>query len=301
MKEVSLFMTSQWKKAALLLTLGAALQGCGGGQSDAMCLENQGYVLPSNDPNRVTCPATDYRLTVPATCESGGCGVILDVHGGTMTGAIQDAATKLSQLGKDAVSFGATTPYIVIQPSARGNIWSEGGADDQAIFDFLQSVVNVFNADTSRIHMGGFSQGASMTWRFACKFPETFASFAPTSGTNPTNPGTIPCDVPQHPILYVNGKNDPLAFYANEAPPLLTTVRATIGESNLEETIIQEGRSHTWRRLIGNGYWFEHIAHSSIGLVGGHCMPGGGGAFGCPGSFNYGEAALEFYIEHRKP
>ena len=113
--------------------------------------------------------------------------------------------------------------------------------------------MNVFDADTKRIHIGGFSQVSEMTWRFLCNFwckdTDTFASAAPTSETSIPNKGKIPCDLPRTPVLQVNGFTDPLAVYADEAKPLLATVRQTIGDNNLEERVIQEGSMHR-RRLL---------------------------------------------------
>lgn len=289
--------------ATLSATIGiASLTGCGASdKTDVACLENQQFPVTTYDAAEVSCPSNVYQLTVPDSCENGGCGVILDIHGGTMDAALEDAGTRLSTLGKDAVAFGATTPYIVIQPTKPSGIWSESGADDQNVFDFLQSVVNVFNADTSRLHMGGFSQGSSMTWRFICQHTDTFASFAPIAGVNPNDQGNIGCDLPRKPILFVNGLYDPLAIYANEATPVLATVRETIGAADLEEMTLEEGDKHSHISLTGAGYVFEHIAHESVGLVGGHCIPGGSSVLGCSGSFAYGESALKFYINHPKP
>lgn len=288
-------------KLSIALSL-ILLSGCGASnKSDVACLENQNFPATTYDATEVTCPSNAYQLTVPETCENGGCGVILDVHGGTMDARLEDAGTKLSELGKVAQSFGATTPYIVVQPTKPSGIWSESGADDQNVFDFVQSVVNVFNADTNRLHMGGFSQGSSMTWRFICNHTDTFASFAPIAGVNPNNQGNIACEFPRKPILFVNGLLDPLAVYANEATPLLATVREAIGAQNLEEVTLEEGERHTHISLSGDGYLFEHISHESSGLVAGHCIPGGTSVLGCSGSFAYGEEALKFYIENPKP
>ncbi|MGC1510728.1 CE1 family esterase [Ketobacter sp.] len=289
--------------AAALATLSVTFWGCGAADEgvDAGCLEKMDFPAAAYDWVKVNCPANSYRLTVPETCESGGCGVILDVHGGSMNAGSENAGTNLSELGTNAVSFGASTPYIVVQPSAPDTVWAESGANDKSVYGFLESVVNVFNADTDRVHMGGFSQGSSMTWRFMCKYPDTFASLAPIAGINPNNQGTLACEFPQIPILYVNGKSDPLAVYANEAVPLLATVREAIGAENLEEIVLDEGEKHQRIRLSGDGYLLEHISHTSNGIVGGHCLPGGSGLLGCSGSFNYGEEALKFYIAHPKP
>lgn len=275
---------------------GAVLTGCGG----------SGPCLTDINPSAMfrtefQCPENNFTLTVPDGCEGGGCGVIVDVHGGTMSANTENQGTRLAELGSDAQSYGATTPYIVIQPSSTVGAWSELGADDPSVFDFLQETITKFNADRKRVHMGGFSQGASMTWRFVCDYGDTFASFAPIAGVDPLDQGNIDCPYPKTPILYTNGTSDPLAIYANEAEPLIATVRETIGSSNLEEVTLEEGAKHTHFRLTGNGYFFEHFKHSSAGVVGGHCFPGGGGWLGCSGSFNYGEEALKFYIAHPKP
>src|SRR4051812_41707677 len=86
-----------------------------------------------------TCNGIAFEVEVPAGCEHGGCGVILDVHGLTMSAAMEDANTELR-------SRGAAAGYIVIQPSANPAppqaSWS---ADDEPrVYDFLTRAIAVY-------------------------------------------------------------------------------------------------------------------------------------------------------------
>jgi hypothetical protein len=57
------------------------------------------------------CDGVHYDVEVSPACASGGCGLILDVHGLTMNGPQEDASSQLSALG-------AARGYVVVQPTA---------------------------------------------------------------------------------------------------------------------------------------------------------------------------------------
>ncbi len=169
----------------------------------------------------VSCGGLRFDLSVPDTCQAG-CGVILDVHGFSMSGAMQENNTGLQELAGSA-------GYIVIQPNATPfpplSAWSED--DDARVFDFLMQVVDRYAADRNRLHMTGFSMGGFMTWRFACKHADILASVAPVAAcASSGSDGLSGCafegeDVPseQIPILYMHGEfDDNLVDYACAEP-----------------------------------------------------------------------------------
>ena len=67
-------------------------------------------------------------------------------------------------------NFGEEFGYIVINPTAKrtlyGRSWSYTGEDDELVLSVLKRVRKVFKVMEERVHITGFSQGASMTWRF---------------------------------------------------------------------------------------------------------------------------------------
>src|SRR5689334_13901444 len=57
------------------------------------------------------CNGITFDIEVPVACMSGGCGLILDVHGLTMSGPMEEANSELRVRGGAA-------GFVVIQPSA---------------------------------------------------------------------------------------------------------------------------------------------------------------------------------------
>src|ERR1041385_8295746 len=66
---------------------------------------------PSAGHHVYACNGIDFDVEVPAACTNGGCGIILDVHGLTMSAGMEDANTELRSRGRAA-------GYVVVQPSA---------------------------------------------------------------------------------------------------------------------------------------------------------------------------------------
>jgi len=248
----------------------------------------------------IQCEIHSFTLSIPKTCEQGGCGLIMDVHGWTMDADYQEQGTGLAALGRNAMGRGAATPYIVVQPSSANASWDGGisnegeAGDDVIIYNFMQEVIASYNVDIKRIHFGGFSQGAAMTYRFLCNFNEDIASFAPIAGSG------IGCAPPLIPVLNIHGIEDTLVSFAGSTSTRDIYID-TIGENNLDHTIIDDGDTYTHHRYSGSEYLWEFIEHTSTGgIVAGHCMPGGSGIFGCDAGFTTGEKIIDFYIAHPK-
>lgn len=254
------------------------------------------------------CDGLKYDVTVPAACVKGGCGLILDVHGATMSGKMEDNNTGLRALG-DKHGF------IVVQPNANpsppSSSWNPA-ADDAKVFAFLESALTSYAVDRARVHMTGFSQGGMMTSRFLCKHADIFASVAPAAGTGCTFKGS---DVPSRevPVLYIHGETDALVSYS-----LGTAQRdAAVAAWKLgPETTVSSDGSHNWtRRTSASGTVYEFISHryeASSFVLKGHCYPGSkdlkGGepgqvfGFACEGAsaFVWGDQVMKFFRDHPK-
>jgi hypothetical protein len=279
-----------------------------------------------------SCDTTTHMVTVPEICTRLSCGVIVDVHGGSMSADMEDKNTNLRALG-------ARYGYLVVQPNALPNPLLLGervfvaGADDDRVMHILNDVVTAFHADTSRIHMMGFSEGGFMTWRWICAHSDLLASAAPAAAGYgctvlpiteeigcrfaETDAGT---EAPARhmPILYMQGVNDKLMnpdctfswLESNVYPTLMLDQGTKIaGDATYERT----------RFLDPGGVSFELIRHqystdaSFFGVaVGGHCYPGSTDltatlpgqlmGFGCKDtcSFTWSEEAIRFFIAHPK-
>lgn len=93
-----------------------------------------------------------------------------------------------------------------------------GGSDverigpDDVLFlrDAIADIRARFNVDADRIFMTGFSNGASMTFRFALEAPEIVAAIACLSGHYRLGDATIREPVP---LIYFFGEQDPLSHF----------------------------------------------------------------------------------------
>ena len=117
------------------------------------------YTCSAGDPEDKKA-SIGYTVSTPAGCApAGGCGVVMDVHGFTMTAAQQEQSDNFQILGNSA-------GYIVIQPTAPED--SNGRHDwfplihHEQLLLFLRYAVASFKADRSRVHIMGYSQVSGM-------------------------------------------------------------------------------------------------------------------------------------------
>jgi polyhydroxybutyrate depolymerase len=260
-----------------------------------------------------TCGAFDYDVSIPEACLEQPCGLIMDVHGYTMSGAMQDANTNLRALGSER-------GYIVIQPNANpappASSWTPV-IDDSALMAFMQRVADAFHVDPDRLHFTGFSQGGFMSWRVVCAYADVLASVAPAAAcgsdltiancqfTQDEQP-SVPVD-----ILYMHGTDDVLVPYPC-APVRRDEVVAAYGLG--PEEVLVDGNGYLWTRHTGaDGTVLEFITHeynaANTFVLGGHCYPGSDDpgdatgqlfSFACvdPTDLHWGTAVIDFFDAH---
>lgn len=250
------------------------------------------------------CNGIRFETHVPAACLSGPCGLIFDLAGWGMNGDQVDAHTNMRALGE-------TYGYIVVQPSS--GYYPQG---DVNVHDFMLRVMAAWHTDPVRVHVTGFSLGACQTWRFICQYADLIASVAPLScGLVPSDP---PCDVSGRQSCPFEGADMPVrqlhvlfAFGLNDNMGDFTCAERMrdkiIDVWNMQETeIVSQDADHTWTRyesLEGTVFEFiEHAYQASSAMLGGHCYPGSDGNYGCvgPNAFVWGEAAMQFFVEHQR-
>lgn len=137
-----------------------------------------------------------YNVSVPDRCLDFACGLIVDVHGFTMSGDIQERNTGIAAIGR-------AEGYIVVQPNAPGAPPSWNSSHYSSVAAFAQQAIDVWRVDARRVHITGFSQGGAMTWWMRCNRPDLFASAAPTAMS-----GSGCSDGSNMPTLYIQGNND---------------------------------------------------------------------------------------------
>jgi pimeloyl-ACP methyl ester carboxylesterase len=228
-------------------------------------------------------------------CAAGGCGVILDVHGFTMSGDLMDEHSRMRALAPPL-------DYVVIQPTAPGvpSSWGTGEHDD-VVYDFLLATIDRFAIDPHRIHMMGFSQGGMMTYRMICTHAELFASVAPTAGTACFD-GSEPAV--ELPILHTHGHEDAIISWSVFGAPQRDAILAAWPFG--PPILMSQGSGYTatkWISASGTVFeLWEHDYDAGI-LIGGHCLPGpdDGAPYRCNGSeFDLSSEILRFFMEHPK-
>ena len=258
------------------------------------------------------CNGLTHDVSVPQQCLQGPCGLILDIHGLTMDGLMEDRNTNLRALGSQH-------GYVVVQPNANpappASSWVTD-VDDAKILAFLDDVQAAWHIDPGRVHVTGFSQGGLMTWRFVCKNADRFASAAPGAACNHQDEEACPFAGPatpsrRIPLLYMHGRFD-VFFDFPEAEAQRDLVVATWG---LHETAtLSSDAHHAWTRYAdAAGTVFEFVWHDYLAapstVLQGHCYPGSTDPGDAPGqifsyrcedaaAFTWGEIVMQFFLDH---
>jgi dienelactone hydrolase len=265
-----------------------------------------------------SCDGLTYDVHIPAACASSPCGLVVDVHGLSMSGKMEDNNTNLRTLGEQH-------GYVIVQPNAvpapPRSSWNL--TDDPKVFAFIQLAVSTLHVDAKRVHMTGFSEGGFMSYRFLCEHADYFASVAPAAGAGCSfgaadagmwGSSSIPAQ--EIPVLAVNGTLDALVNFNSRAIPQRDTIIAG-WHMDTGAMIAGDGTFTRTRYTSPSGTVFEFIQHdysSTQTFTKGHCFPGSqdlqtsGGepgqvfGFGCqpPNSFVWGDEVMRFFIAHPK-
>ncbi len=196
------------------------------------------------------CEGLEFNLSIPAACLTEACGLIIDVHGMSMSGQMEDNNTNLAELGRQ-------DGYLVVNPNATPNppaaAWSSSGADDAKVLSFVEQLLSVFHVDTKRVHITGYSQGGAMSWRFLCDHPDLIASAAPaafglSAGTNECFSNGVPPSRPV-PILYMHGTRDALINFSNAEEARDAVVSS---QQMSHDGMVSSDAEHRWTRYVND-------------------------------------------------
>eukprot|EP01059_Diplonema_ambulator_P014492 TRINITY_DN253_c1_g3_i1.p1 TRINITY_DN253_c1_g3~~TRINITY_DN253_c1_g3_i1.p1 ORF type:complete len:807 (+),score=239.80 TRINITY_DN253_c1_g3_i1:233-2422(+) len=256
---------------------------------------------------------TSYILSVPPQCMDGGCGLILDVHGGSMNPDWENKNTLLREQG-------VTHGYIVLNPwNFSPDAQRPDEKDDIDTYNIMHEVIGVYAVDKDRVHMTGFSYGGDQTWRFLFKWADEFASVVPVGACDLVHASQLP--ETQVSMLHFAGKYDMLVPFRDCEKNVEIM---TQGWNMTNVTVVQEDGEHKWTRYVSplTGTTLEFVQHEyEVGICGaepypfiGHCFPGSPDHCGtnvvrdqlahlsCPGhrnlSFSVGQAAMNFFLSH---
>ena len=237
------------------------------------------------------CDGLTFLVVVPEACTKFACGLIFDVHGGTMSGAQMRDNTHLHELAPEH-------GYLVVHPSATaantGGTW-DLNVHPPLIGKFMDRMIKAFHVDPKRIHVTGFSQGSGVTFWFLCNKPTLLTSAAPISGQSAdqiTGPDGMPCLSsigegwkPRVPILFMSGTLD-TALVIEDARARVDGLVTRLGLTGGDQI---EG-DETYRRKrwqSEDGMVLDYLEHDYGGqaVLGGHCIPGGTDVAGSANNF----------------
>lgn len=152
-----------------------------------------------------------YRLFIPATANSDyRYPLVLALHGAGERGTdnqIQLTANRLAFSWSDSASQ-ADRPCFIVAPQCPANhSWVEtfgydGGSYNfsstpislplAAVVDLLDSLVQAYAIDTTRIYVTGLSMGGFATWDLIMRYPRRFAAAVPMCGAgDPSQVGNL--------------------------------------------------------------------------------------------------------------
>jgi len=262
--------------------------------------------------HKVSCDGgITYDVEIPAACVGGPCGLIVDMHGYTMTGDSEDENTGMRALGQQH-------GYVIVQPTAPKDNFQYPSWDQllhaPLVYQFLVDLAASLPIDANRIHAMGFSQGGGMTFRLLCGHADFFASAAPASalpGCEFTAPNTPSEEID---ILQVHGLQDPIVSFPNQALPQRNA--ALLAWPFGDPAVFEDDGMHKatrWTTPTGTVYefWEHNYVTSATALfvpLKGHCVPGGADFSGDPAGYScedintfvFGELAVAFFEAHPK-
>lgn len=263
-----------------------------------------------------------FTVSIPKACETVSCGLIVDQHGATMNAEQENAGTHLREFGWQATRYGASTPYIVVQPNMSDLIDNVTGHLDVAsvtglpyanelpvLLSFVRNAVQALNVDPRRVHFHGFSRGGFTASRIYCDTAtrDLFASYVGSGSflgcavtrpymqfTGLTDPNTMLADAVVSRFKAGGARAQVLSEDANWQTPAIS-----ISGGKLTLT----GKQQHMRYVQGMSK-LEFVKHSGAALpLAGHCLPAQGpaGWLVCPATFDMGRKILDFFIRNPRP
>ena len=140
--------------------------------------------------------------------------LVLNLHGGGGSGSDQAIESEMSPFAREQ-------GFLLVYPTSgraedgkrrwnsgeRQTEGRQGTEDDVAyLLDLIDQIGELYPVDPGRIYMTGLSNGAQMTYRFACEAGDRIAAAAAVAGTQVSEP---PCTPPVAvPMLILHGTAD---------------------------------------------------------------------------------------------
>jgi polyhydroxybutyrate depolymerase len=197
--------------------------------------------------------ARTYNLYIPPNYDpETPTPLVMLLHGKTANGASQAYTSDMNQLA-------AREGFIVIYPDGIDNQWNYGRGwriypdlpenEEEFLGGLLDDLELDLNIDTSRVYVGGLSNGGFMTQRLACTMRDRFAAYASVAATAPY--GIVEeCEgKPTVPLMFIHGTADPSVPWSG------TTIE--YGVSEIYTTLPMEVTATFWAEHNGCAKTFD--------------------------------------------
>lgn len=153
-----------------------------------------------------------YRIAMPEGYDADTpVGAIVFSHGyrGSAAGLMRNKGLRrtISDMGLAFIALKSKDDDWILPNSPR-HMDSDGSEEFTYVDAVVKDASAQFAIDTDKMMASGFSAGGMMTWNLACARSDTFAAFAPISGTFWLKPQTN-CNGPVANIIHIHGDNDP--------------------------------------------------------------------------------------------
>ncbi len=149
----------------------------------------------------------------------------------------------LHGLGDGPIIVPSINSMVQIGPFGRGDMWYHG-IGEQDVFECIELAKQIFNIDTDRVYLTGFSMGGGGTFELGLKHPDMWAACVPVCGTM------------GNPDLVSNGRN--LPFWINTGSE--DRVVPAKYSKRAYETAIELGFKH-WKYTeyegMGHSFWVD--------------------------------------------
>jgi polyhydroxybutyrate depolymerase len=266
-----------------------------------------------------------YVLYVPKTYNNKSkIPLIINLHGGFGNGKQQCKMSGFYKLADE-------NDFIVACPDGTGmisprkfNFWNDGYLDSPAkkkniddvgfILKMIKDIEAKFNIDKNKIYSTGISNGAIMSYKLACKYPDKIAAIAPVAGSM-TNLFSECNSCEPVPIIIFHGIEDThIPYYGGKGkeavsdynhPSIQKTLSFWLSKNNLSSKPTKTG-------YIGKAKFEQYGSDNNPGQIilwtledGGHNWPGSNPTSkGKLGNINQdisaSEKIWEFFKNHSK-
>lgn len=281
----------KWSRTAVAAAFGASLclAGCGSSSNSetSQSTESLGCVGGTLDSSVIHVDlqhdgrARSYELYVPPSYDgTTPLPVVLNFHGFTSNGLLQQESTKMDELA-------SREGFFVAYPNGLDNSWNAGvccGRSAETAVDdvgFTRAVIEDLGErgciDTARVYATGMSNGGFLSHRLACEAADVIAAAAPVaavlgieeSACNPVRP---------IPIMQLNGTADPLVAYEGgglaDSPSAQESIDGWIARDGCtgEPMVSYENGAATCETV---GECDDGVSVTLCSIEGaGHCWPG---------------------------